>query len=363
MRKGLAVLVLAGALGCGGETGRTDAGPGPDAGAMTDAGTDAGVDPTGVRWESAEPPADGPLRVWGHMVAWLGDGRAVVFGGTNATQVSGVALDDAWLLDVRGAAPVFTRLDGSGPSPRYCGCAAWDRGRDVVVVSGGRDVTIPDRIVPETWELDPATGTWTMMAVSTTPPGRVGCALAYSAARGAVYMFGGASSEIGYSDRTYRYDPAMPAWTALDAPGPFGRYDAGFAPLGDGSRLVLFAGSAAAMGAAFYDDTWIFDTSTETWTELVAPGDRPPARRVPWIVVDGDRGLWAGLGANGLLEPLGDLWYLDVAAARWAAVDAGAVTPRGFSPALPAGAGALGTVLGGWDGYGPVGDTWRLVRP
>jgi hypothetical protein len=368
MSMGRLVLALAGALGCGDDGGRavdSGAGMGTDAGDSTDAGSpdsgaDAGIDPTAVHWESIDPPADGPLRVWGHIVAWSGDGRAVVFGGTNATMTSGIALDGAWLFDARGGAPVFTELTGTGPTARYCGCAAWDRARDVVVVSGGRDVTIPDTIVPETWELDPDTGTWTMIPVPVSPPGRVGCALAYSAARDAVYLFGGLSMEIGHSDRTYRYDPAAPAWIELGASGPVARYDGGLAPLGDGRRLILFAGAAAAMGAGFYDDTWIFDTTTETWSELSVTGDVPPARRVPWMVVDAERGVWAGLGADSMLEPLGDLWYLDIGAALWTRVSAGAIPARGFCPALPAGPGALGHALGGWDGTGPIRDVSRL---
>jgi hypothetical protein len=311
-----------------------------------------------------EPPAEGPLRVWAFLVADLGDGRAVVFGGTTASTTSGVALDGTWLYDMRGEAPIVRAIEASGPAARYCGCAAYDPERDVVMMTGGRDVTLPLSIPPETWELSLATETWTQIAVPETPDGVIGCNLAWARDPGAMYLFGG-GGESGYSDVVYRYDPTAPAWVALDATGPTARYDAAWLPMSDGRRLLLFAGSFGAMGSAFYSDVWIFDAVDESWTELAIEGDPPPGRRTPWTAwAPNERGLYVANGYDGAMQPIGDFYFLDLEEQRWTELPSdGAPSARGFSTALPGPDGTLGAMLGGYDGEEPVAELWLLRAP
>jgi hypothetical protein len=343
----------------------------PDAGARVDAGTDGGAmdadagarDPAAVEWVMGEPPAEGPLLVWGFVTAPLGDGRAVLFGGTTANEISGATLDGTWLYDMRGDTPVTSEIESAGPAPRYCACAAYDPDRDVVVLTGGRNLEAPLSVPPETWELDLATETWARAGVPETPGAVIGCGLAYGRAAGAMFLFGGAGTE-GHPDTTWRYDPAAPAWVALDATGPVGRYDPSFLPMEDGRRLLLFAGSVGAMGAAFYSDVWIFDTVDESWAELAVEGATPPGRRTPWTAWEpGERGLYAANGYDGRMEPIGDFWHLDldVTPARWTELPSeGAPGARGFSQPLPGLRGTLGTMFGGFDGSRPIGELWML---
>lgn len=355
--------LLLGACGDGGDV-RADGGSaGGDGGATADASEpDAGRrDPAAVEWVMHEPPAEGPLRVWGFLVADLGDGRAVLFGGTTADTVTGTTLDGTWLYDMRGDAPVATRIDASGPEPRYCGCAAYDPDRDVVVMVGGRNLTSPLSIPPATWELDLSTETWARADVPETPSGVIGCSLAYAREAGAMFLFGGAGAE-GYRDTTWRLDAEAPAWEPLDATGPTGRYDAAWLPMDDGRRLLLFAGSAAAMGSAFYSDVWVFDAVDRTWSELAIEGATPPGRRTPWTAWEpGERGLYVANGYDGDMEPIGDFWHLDLEGGRWTELSTdGMPGPRGFSPRLPGPPGALGVMFGGYDGSAPTPELWTL---
>lgn len=330
----------------------------PDAGLELDAGA---RDPTAVRWTMREPPLDGPLRVWGFLLADLGDGRAVLFGGTTANEIGGTTLDGTWLYDMRGTEPVVRAIGATGPAARYCGCAAYDPDRDVVVMMGGRDLASPFSIPMETWELDLETETWSQPSVDSSPGGPIGCSLAYSREARAMFLFGGGGAE-GYPETTWRWDPDAPAWTALEATGPTGRYDAIWLPMADGRRSLLFAGSFGAMGAAFYSDVWIFDAVDETWTEVEIEGDVPPGRRTPWTAWEpGERGLYVANGYDGNMEPIGDFWHLDLEARRWTQLSAdGAPGARGFTPALPGPEGTLGAMLGGFDGSSPLGELWAL---
>jgi hypothetical protein len=98
---------------------------------------------------------------------------------------------------------------------------------------------------------------------------------------------------------------------------------------------LLFAGSYGARGAAFYSDVWLFDTTTETWSEIVVDGATPPGRRTPWVSAIEDaegslRGFYAGFGYDGGMRPRGDLHYFDVASASWTelTLDPGAACSR-----------------------------------
>ena len=350
-------VALAGCDGAGGEP--LDAGLTPlDAAAPLDAAT-----PIGATFLAATLEGEGPWGRWGYQVAALDAQSAIVLGGTDASAFGGTVFEDAWRVRVSEDGSVSaTRIDASGPAPRYCGCMAWDPTRARLVVYGGRDLSAPTR-APETWELDVEGARWRLVEGATEPPGTVGCAMAYLPSTEQVYLFGGGGTG-GFDDSTFRYDAAAGAWVELDAPGPLARYDGYLFPSRDGAALLLFGGSYGARGAAFYADLWRFDPIAETWSELALP-DGPRGRRTPWIVHDPARdGLYIGFGFDGEMEAIGDLWHLDLDARAWRSIEIAADGPvaRGFALALPGGAGALGLVLGGNGGTRALVDGWRLVR-
>ena len=143
------LLLALGAAACGDDDAALpDAGT-PDAGPGLDAAADAGAE--SWRWESIEPPAEGPISVWGYMPVPMDGARAVLFGGTTLNAFGGGAvLDDLWQWDASGAAPTFTRLTptGTAPSARYCGCGAYDPTRNRVLFFGGREALSPASTTP-----------------------------------------------------------------------------------------------------------------------------------------------------------------------------------------------------------------------
>ncbi|MCA9606290.1 MAG: hypothetical protein KC619_11875 [Myxococcales bacterium] len=349
-------------LGCDGPTPGVDAAmPVEDAAPPpADAGTP--LDPTALSFEALTTQGEGPWSQWGFMAVAIDASHAVVIGGTNASQLGGEVFADAWRIEVGATELTATRIEASGPAPLYCGCAAYDSARNVVVVYGGRDLDVPS-FAPATWELDLGSSTWTQIEGADQSPTTLGCAMARLPATGELYLFGGASQAAGVSDRLYRYDGA--AWNAIEATGPVQRYDAVLFPTADGEGLYLFGGSYGASGAAFYSDLWRFDPDAEAWTELLLP-ETLVGRRGAWIVQDPLRpGLYVGFGYDGTMAPLGDLWYADLERLTWAPIEVpfeGPV-PRGFAPAIPGGEGALGAIFGGYSRTRPVFDAWRIVRP
>jgi hypothetical protein len=301
-------------------------------------------------------PEAGPDPSWGYIAARSGDGQAVIFGGTQADGTNTVVLRTTHLWDARADTLALTDLTADGPAPRYCGCAAWDRERDVVVMVGGRNRDGPFAIPGETWELSVADARWRLVPV-TTPPGVIGCAMTF--AGGAIHLFGGLGERVGYDRTLYRYEPES-GWVGVPGEGPTGRFDAAIETLPDGDTFVLVGGAAAAAGAAFYADVWTFDVGTGDWRELVAEG-LPTGRRAPWVIPDEDgRGVYVGFGLDGETQPLADLYHVAFDAPAYRPVSlADRPEGRGLAPALPAARG-LGALVYGYDGVGPRTDAWVL---
>ncbi len=325
--------------------------------------------PEGYRWEELSLPPDTGLARWGFMVADKGDGTSVVFGGTALDAFGdGASFGDAWLVDGRGELPAFTRLAATndGPDARYCGCAAYDRARDLVVVVGGRNL---EMLSPETWTLDLRTNSWARLDVE-TPPGVIACAMAYSAEREALYLFGGLGGMDGaevVDGGTYRFDAGVPAWTRLAATGPSARFSSILTDVAPGEPLLLFGGTPRTFGVHYLADVWRFDTESETWSETAVAGATPRGRREGWLRVEpGGAGFLVGMGTAGVSQNdvLSDLWRFDFATRTFTDV-----TPprsplaRGFTLHIPATGGQAGLLLGGFDNLQPVPGLFRLLPP
>jgi hypothetical protein len=336
-----------------------DAAVAPDA-PMDDAAIVLG--PTDVHWERVSLDEAMP-NVWGWSAASLGDGRTVVLGGAIGAS-AGTVLDRVLVLEpAADASLAITALDrpALAPAPRWCTCASFDAARGRVLFAGGRNESALEGLVGSTWELDPSDGSFRELTETPTPPGVIGCALAHATARRATYWFGGASATV-VSGTTYRLDEGATTWVELDATGPTPRYDAHFEPLDD-RRLLLFGGSYGARGAAFYSDVWIFDTETESWTEVMIDGATPPGRRTPWVRLTEDgRGFYAGFGYDGSMQPLGDLHHLDLERAQWTEIAVPEPIPaaRGFSPAVEGPPGTIGLLLPGLGRNATVRDAFLL---
>lgn len=347
----------------------------PDVVAPVDAPTadaptaDVVTAPMTPHWSSTTVRS-GPTGRWGAMVADRGDGTAWLYGGTTLTAAGrGTVSRETWRYDGRGDAPAFERLVVTGdPPPRYCGCLAYDPMGERLLMVGGRT---PEISAPETWALDLTSRAWTRLLTTGSPPGTIGCAMAWSAARGAMFLFGGAA-ETGVNGRTWRFDASGPGWVEVMATGPRARYDHALRAIDGGRALLMFGGARSATGStSFYGDLWRFDVAAEAWSPVTIDGASPPGRRTPWMVVEADGAhVLMGLGVHGLQasDTFGDLWRLDLATSRWTELTADAVPedgtdpppPRGFTQALPGPRGASGLLLGGFDGEAPVDDAWVL---
>lgn len=124
---------------------------------------------------------------------------------------------------------------------------------------------------PETWSFACETQTWSQVMTSSSPGFRDSYAMAYDAQENVVILFGGFDGD-GITNDLWKFDCSSREWTELfPTTRPLGRY--GHVMVYDDSinRMVLTGGNTFSEG--FQDDTWIYSTSSNNWTELTPIGN------------------------------------------------------------------------------------------
>ncbi|MBM3131106.1 MAG: hypothetical protein FJ009_21085 [Chloroflexi bacterium] len=136
-----------------------------------------------------------------------------------------------------------------------------------------------------------AAHTWTQKTTASAPGDRSNHAMAYIGT-GKALLFGG-NDWGGGDDETWVYDLSANTWTQMSPVGgtkPSARWRHAMAYIGD-DQVLLFGGWN---GSGFFDDTWVYDLSDNTWTNQ-NPVTKPSARRYhamaylgnAWVVLFG----------------------------------------------------------------------------
>jgi hypothetical protein len=172
----------------------------------------------------------------------------------------------------------------------------------------------------KTWSYDAGKNQWQELAGwDTAGTGRTGCyKLVYDRGSKRVILFGGLPMD---NNATWTFDVVKRQWAQVKVAGPSPRgriyhhmvYDE------KNKKTVLFGGAGGKYGkdTTHLNDTWAFDSSTNTWTEM-KPATSPPPR---------DRGAMAYDAANGVCVLVGgkmgpdrnyeDTWVYDLANNEW----------------------------------------------
>ncbi len=199
-------------------------------------------------------------------------------------------------------------------------------------------------------------GSWTNMSPSSGPSGRDFPAMAYDSRADRTVLFGGITGMEAAAD-TWTFDLTTNTWTNVTpATGPSPRWSSAMAYDSRWDRVVLFGGFSGVL----VNDTWTYDLSTNTWVDM-NPAVSPPARGWTGMVYDAlsDRIVLFG-GATGA-GVANDTWIYDLAANTWTRVYP-AVSPTAreyFGMAYDSLADRI-VLFGGWSDapYRLFGDTW-----
>ncbi len=253
--------------------------------------------------------------------------KAILFGGSDFATTFG----DTWAFDP--STGDWTELEPSGgaPSAREYHRMVYDPVQQKLIMFGGSDISA----LNDTWAFDPVASTWTELhPTGETPPVRDEHAMIYDPDSHRVILFGGWSTDEGaLLNDTWAYDPAANTWTRLSPLGsqPPKRAGHGLVYEPASHRVILFGGFGGASEAtgANLNDLWAYDLTVSTWTELTPAGALPVARQGQAMVLDSGTGdLIVHGGSDGLAE-LSDTWSYDPTTNSWTELEPAGGTPAG----------------------------------
>ena len=185
-------------------------------------------------------------------------------------------------------------------------------GDDKVLLFSGYDTRgqYPD----DTWVYDLSENSWTQKTNPATRPSPRGTELAYIG-DDKVLLFGGWGPQGGFYDDTWVYDLSEKTWTEMVTPGPSAREYYGLAYIGDG-KVLLFGG--LDFQGRNCNDTWVYDVNANTWTNQNPSVDKPSVRRNHDMCYlgDGQALLFGGWGS----AVMDDTWSYDLNANTWTLV-------------------------------------------
>ncbi len=208
-----------------------------------------------------KPSGAEPSR-YGHAMIRTLDGGVQMLLGLNPPAFPAY-LADVWSFDPVAA----TWTDRTGPGWRWYGAAA-RIGEGKIVLYGGFTPLSANSQPTDTKVFDVATGYWTKKSPASNPGPRQYFAMAYAGGDHAL-LFGGYAPGRGSIGETWLYDLSEDSWTQIIPQGasPGGGEYPAMAYAGD-DKVVLFGGIGA------YNQTWVFDVSEATWTRMF-PSSHP----------------------------------------------------------------------------------------
>jgi len=200
------------------------------------------------------------------------------------------------------------------PPGRFCHDMAYDSQSDRVVLFGGKDAQYRYR---DTWTYNVNRDTWDHLHPSIRPESRRAPAMTYDDHNNKVVLFGGWDT-YNYRDDTWIYDTATNTWVnKTPSSSPPGRYYHRMVYDSINRKVVLFGGYSYTNSiVTYYQDTWIYDVATNTWTQKY-PINPPHGRESYGMAYDNMNHkviMFGGEDENNLFD---DTWVYDVVANTW----------------------------------------------
>ncbi len=199
-----------------------------------------------------------------------------------------------------------------------------------------------------------ATYEWVENNPATKPSPRISRGLVYGM-NNKMILFGGLSSGLSYLGDTWEYDISTDTWTNLNPSNSLSARTNFGMTRSDNDTAVLFGGyNGSRLG-----DTWEYDITSNSWSDL-SPGGTAPEARSGHKLINGRNGkLYMFGGRTNSSGWTNEIWEYDVASNTWALL-----SPTGSVPIDRSHFGwAYGgddklVMFGGLDGNTRLDDTW-----
>ena len=250
--------------------------------------------------------------------------KLIVFGGIARRAEADTYLADTWEYDIASSTWLNRTPATAGPSARAYAAAAYDPTRGSFVLIGGRGAS-GAADAGQAWEWDGLAGAWSVLTTSGTPAPRDTAAMAYDPVTSSLVLFGGELTSNTTSTppiaETWELPSSSAAWS-LRAPPTSPPARVGHAMAFDPSqqKVLLFGGTGVDAGTLA--DTWIYDGQAGAWTET-STSTAPPARAGHALVYNPSSQRSIALGGvwyspSGRTTPdLDDVWEFNALASSW----------------------------------------------
>lgn len=221
-------------------------------GPVTNATWDLGVD---IYWARRTPTLAPSARRYGGMAG--GPAGVFQFGGEDG--LGQVVSDDLWQYD--GSNWSIRPAAGVRPPRRTYAALAYDAARGRLVTYGGLDQA--GNALGDCWEFDLASNTW-LVGAGRPPSPRMGVAMTFDAAVGAVLVHGGQRPGVVLSSETWAYDAR--GWRLLSNAGPaLQQASIAFDP---NRNLTLLIGGYFHNGSGLQTSPQFWALGAGVWTRL-----------------------------------------------------------------------------------------------
>ncbi len=307
------------------------------------------IELSGLDYWNRKTHAIKPSRRVGHAMASIyGTNKILLNAGTTGR-------NETWLYDLVN--DTWTRMfPNPEPPRRQIHAMASILGTDKVLLFGGYEPLGPEDS-NKTWIYDLSENKWSENLFSTTPLGRSRHAMASIYGTDKILLFGGwqYSGSPHYLNDTWIYEYSNDTWTEMHPSiSPTNREKHAMAFIWGTDKVVLFGGTTGG------DETWVYDLSKNSWTEKF-PKNIPSARsRHGMATIYGDDKVILFGGYTGVM--LNDTWVFDLSDNNWTKI-----TPLNpLNNPSARGGHAMASVYGTdkivlYGGYGTVdysNDTW-----
>jgi len=230
----------------------------------------------------------------------------ICFGGGTGYDYS----DKTWKFDK--TTKNWNEIITSGPHGRAYHKMVYDNFNDNVILFGGFYYDGSQRPFRDTWTFNLGTSTWTQVS-NTGPHARYYHSMAYDSANKKVVLYGGAyrdNNEVIDLGDTWIFDVTTNTWTQVMTSTPPERWFPVMTYDHTNQKIILYGGEK--VGGGKYDDVWAFDTVTNIWTEMDSTGPTPSRDHGmsydyinKRIIVFGNSG-----ASTSIYDPARDLWTL-----------------------------------------------------
>jgi photosystem II stability/assembly factor-like uncharacterized protein len=247
----------------------------------------------------------------------------------------------------------------SKPSPRYGHAMAYDTSHDKIVLFGGYSKESYSA-VDDTWSYNYLNDSWIEMNPSQAPSARYYHSMVYNSVNKTLVLFGGSKDSYTQLSDTWEYNLSTNTWTEITPTvSPKSRELSAMAYVPERNVIILFGGCYRSSYWTIYrlNDTWEYNCSNKSWRQLDIPAPSP--RYGHAMVYDASRNriiLFGGL-SDGYMN---DTWEFDCETYEWLNITSlSPIAPsKRYRHGMVYDPKAFRIILFGGRGYYGLSDTW-----